>query len=199
MLRPMPAASDIAIIRVQLQEIEPEIWRRFAAPTTITLKGLHDLIQAAMGWQDCHLWEFRVAAECYGEPDPEYETNPPTLRAAGIRLGTLIERGELGFTYIYDFGDNWRHAVMIEAVEEPRPYVPYPCFIEGARRCPPEDVGSTSGYEDFLKSVTTPRHPERRSNLDWYGGPYDPKDINSQLIEYRFAQAAKRRASKRRG
>jgi hypothetical protein len=29
--------------------------------------------------------------------------------------------------------------------------------------------------------------------LDWYGGPFDPKDINRQMIEYRFAQIAKRR------
>jgi hypothetical protein len=82
--------------------------------------------------------------------------------------------------------------VKVEGVEPAQPHAPYPHFIEGARRCPPEDVGGTPGFEGFLEAVTTPRHPERRTLLDWYGGPYDPKDINRQVIEYRFAQIAKR-------
>lgn len=190
-LRAMPVPHDIALIRVQLNDAEPAIWRRFAAPVTTTLAGLHDLIQAAMGWQDDHLWEFEVGSRRYGNPDPEYETDPPTQRATGIRLDALIRRGDLAFNYIYDFGDNWRHTVKVEAIEPGRTPAPSACFIEGERRCPPEDVGGTSGLEEFLEAVTTPRHPERRTMLDWYGGPYDPKDINRQMIEYRFAQIAK--------
>ena len=94
------------------------------------------------------------------------------------------------FTLAYDFGDDWRHTVQIEGVEPAQPHTPYPCFIEGAGRCPPEDVGGTLGFEAFLEAVTTTRHPERRTMLEWYGGPYDPKDINRQLIEFRFAQIA---------
>jgi len=190
----MPTAQDIAVIRVQLDDAEPAIWRRFAAPVTTNLKGLHDLIQAAMGWQDYHLWQFETAQHRYGVPDPEFATNPPTQRAAGVKLGALIARGDLTLTYTYDFGDDWRHTVQIEGVEPAQPHAPYPCFIEGAGRCPPEDVGGTPGFEAFLEAVTTTRHPERRAMLDWYGGPYDPKDINRQLIEFRFAQIAKQRA-----
>jgi hypothetical protein len=189
----MPSAQDIAVIHVQLDDVAPPIWRRLAAPTTTTLKGLHDLLQAAMGWQDYHLWEFEVGSSRYGDPDPEYETNPPTQRAAGVKLSALIARGDLTFTYIYDFGDNWRHTVKIEGVEPSRPHMPYPCFVEGVHRCPPEDVGGTPGYEAFMEAVTTPRHPERRTMLDWYGGPYNPKDINRQMIEHRFAQITRRR------
>jgi hypothetical protein len=189
----MPSAEDIAIIHVQLDDVAPPIWRRLAAPTTTTLKGLHDLLQAAMGWQDYHLWQFEVGSRRYGDPDPEFVTNPPTQRAAGVKLGTLIARGDLTFTYVYDFGDNWRHTVKIEGVEPSRLNTPYPCFVEGAHRCPPEDVGGTLGYEDLLEAVTTLRHPQRRTMLDWYGGPYNPKDINRQMIEHRFAQIARRR------
>ncbi|WP_191554183.1 plasmid pRiA4b ORF-3 family protein [Brevundimonas aurantiaca] len=189
----MPSANDIALIHVQLDNAEPAIWRRFAAPVTTTLKGLHDLIQAAMGWQDYHLWEFEIGPHRYGDPDPEYPTNPPTQRAAGVKLAALIARGDLTFSYVYDFGDNWRHTVQVEGVEPAQPHAPYPHFVEGALRCPPEDVGGTPGFEGFLEAVTTPRHPERRTMLDWYGGPFDPKDINRQMIEYRFAQIAKRR------
>lgn len=189
-------AQDIAIIRVQLDDIEPPIWRRLAAPTTTTLKGLHDLIQAAMGWRDYHLWEFEVGPNRFGIPDPEFETDPPTRRAATVKLATLIGRGDLALTYTYDFGDNWRHSVKIEGVEAGRADGSYPCFIEGERRCPPEDVGGTMGYEDFIEAVTTPRHPERKRMLTWYGGQYDPDDINRQMIEHRFEQIARQRRSR---
>lgn len=190
----MPSAQDIALIRVQLNDAEPAIWRRFAAPVNTSLKGLHDLIQAAMGWQDYHLWQFETAQNRYGVPNPEFATNPPTQRAAGVKLGTLMARGDLAMTYTYDFGDDWRHSVQIESVEPAQSHTLYPSFIEGSGRCPPEDVGGTPGFEAFLEAVTTPRHPERRAMLDWYGEPYEPKDINRQLIEFRFAQIAKRRA-----
>ncbi len=28
--------------------------------------------------------------------------------------------------------------------------------------------------------------------LTWYGGPYDPKDINHQMIEHRFSEMWRR-------
>ena len=188
----MASAKDIAVLRIQLDEIEPAIWRRVAVPLSTTLKSLHDIIQATMGWLDCHLYLFEVGGLRYGDPDPEYDFDPPMRRASSAKLGKLIDRGESTFTYVYDFGDNWRHTLAVERIEERRPNVPYPCFIEGARRCPPEDVGSIHGFADFLEAVTTRGHPERKAMLTWYGGPYDPKDINRQMIEYRFSEMWRR-------
>jgi len=45
---------------VSLQEIQPRIWRRFLLRTTSTFTHLHDAIQDCFGWQDDHLWEFRL-------------------------------------------------------------------------------------------------------------------------------------------
>lgn len=47
--------------------------RRVAVPETITLGKLHDVIQATMGWCDCHLHEFEIAGERYGIPNPEFD------------------------------------------------------------------------------------------------------------------------------
>lgn len=41
------------------------------APSDITLSGLHDLLQLAMGWTDAHLHEFRFRGLCHGPADPE--------------------------------------------------------------------------------------------------------------------------------
>jgi hypothetical protein len=59
---------------------------------------------------------------------------------------------------VYDFGDNWCHEVMLEKVIPVNAVVRTPICLEGARRCPPEDVGGVSGFEEFLKAAFDPRH-----------------------------------------
>jgi hypothetical protein len=56
----MTASSEgaVAILRIELQDTEPLIWRRVAVRTSINLKAVHSMIQAAMGWLGYHLWEF---------------------------------------------------------------------------------------------------------------------------------------------
>jgi hypothetical protein len=39
------------------------IWRQFVVSSSITLKVLHDIIQAVMGWLDDHLWEFTIGGQ----------------------------------------------------------------------------------------------------------------------------------------
>jgi hypothetical protein len=44
------SSSDaIAVLRIEIEYIEPLIWRRVAVRTSMNLKGLHKVIQAAMG------------------------------------------------------------------------------------------------------------------------------------------------------
>lgn len=189
----MTASDRIARLRIQLDGIEPAIWRQIEVPLTTSLKGLHDAIQAVMGWQDYHLYEFEVGDKRYGVPDPEWEGMRPILNAKSTRLAALVDRDLRTFTYIYDFGDNWRHSINIEAVADADPRAAYPRFLDGARRGPPEDVGSTEGYYEFLDAVTKPQHPEHRQMLEWHGGPYDPDDINLPMITARLSQLARRR------
>ncbi len=40
------------------------------------LGKLHDVIQATMGWSDCHLHEFELGGERYGIPDPDFDWGP---------------------------------------------------------------------------------------------------------------------------
>lgn len=187
----MTVGGDIAIIRVELAETEPSVWRRFAVPVSTSLLGLHHLIQAAMGWHDDHLWEYRLGERRYGIPDPEDDLDPPLLEAGGTTLASIIERHSGPFLYVYDFGDNWRHVITIERVEDARPPIIYPAFIDGERRCPPEDVGGVSGYERFLEIMRDPRDPEYAEALDWLGGPFDADDINHQMICFRFGEIVK--------
>jgi hypothetical protein len=191
----MTSTDRIARLRISLEEIEPEVWRRVEVPLAVHLKGVHDVIQAAMGWEDYHLFEFRVGQRIYGIRDPAWDFDRKVMNARGVRLAALVARGIDRLEYVYDLGDNWRHVVTIEAVEPPAPAQLYPHFVEGARRCPPEDVGGVIGYYEFLEAVREPRHPEHRRMLEWYGGAYDPDDADLPLIRRRIGLLANRRAA----
>lgn len=187
--------DQIAQIRITLDDIEPAIWRRIELPLTNSLKTLHLAIQAIMLFENYHLFRFDVGDANYAIRFDDDYIDPPTRDAGNIRLAKLVERGITDFTYTYDFGDNWRHSIVIEGVFPADPLTNYPQFIDGERRAPPEDVGGQPGFEQFLDAMAKPRHPEHKSVLQWYGRPFDPNDISPNDIRARMATLAKRRAS----
>jgi hypothetical protein len=80
--------NEIATVRIELRDSDLVIWRQVGVPTSITLKVLHNVIQAAMGWFDYHLWEFTIAKRRYGLPmDQDWEPNraPTPARSACAR------------------------------------------------------------------------------------------------------------------
>jgi Plasmid pRiA4b ORF-3-like protein len=197
-------ADAVAVLRVELVDIEPLIWRRVAVGTATNLQTLHRIIQAAMGWLDYHLWEFTVGDKTYGVPDPDDAGwAHKVYRASGMTLARLIEGGVTAFDYTYDMGDNWEHRVTIERIRPAEPGGPYPDFLGGERRCPPEDCGGFSGYYDFLDAVAGPDKGKgsrrKKEMLTWYGGAYDPDDIDEKQIRAtlkRIANTARRGRAK---
>lgn len=185
-------SDRIARIRIQLDDVEPAIWRRVEVPLTSSLKAVHDVIQAVMLFEDYHLFQFEIGDRRYGYPDPDWGDD--MRDAHNIRLGPILARGEPRFTYAYDFGDDWRHTVVVEEVVAADPMIDYPRFIDGARRAPPEDVGGLPGFEEFLRVMADPKHPEHHSVMIWYGRLFDPTDIGLDDITARLAKLARRRA-----
>ena len=86
------------------------------------------------------------------------------------------------FTYDYDFGDNWEHVLTVEQMLPPDEGVRYPTCLEGARACPPEDVGGISGYKNFLDAVKNPDHPEHDEYLEWIGGEFNPEAFDVEVV-----------------
>lgn len=187
--------DQIARIRITLDDIKPAIWRRVELPVSNSLKTLHLAIQAVMLFENYHLFRFDIGEASYGIRFDDDYMDPPTRDAGNLRLTKLIERGVTAFTYTYDFGDDWRHSIVIEEVLPADPATDYPRFVDGARRAPPEDVGGLPGFEAFLDAMAKPRHPECKSVLQWYGRPFDPENISADEIHARMATLAKRRAS----
>ena len=168
-------------LKIELAWIKPVIWRRIIVPETMTLGKLHDAIQAAMGWCDCHLHEFEIAGERYGIPDPDFDWGVPVRSERRVRLVTALS-GSKTFRYTYDFGDGWEHRIKVEKVLPPDPALATPLCLAGANACPPEDVGGSPGYLDFVDAVSDPNHPEHDEMLDWCGGSFDPTAFDAQPV-----------------
>ncbi len=149
------------LLKIRLLGIEPEIWRRFVVPASITLDRLHDVIQIVMGWSDSHLHAFTIGKKRYTEYPESREDGLP---CGEYRLGDLIKQQGRKFGYLYDFGDYWEHEVVLEDSRyfEPESRRELVC-LEGGRACPPEDVGGVPGYFEFLKLKF--RSSERQNNL----------------------------------
>jgi hypothetical protein len=128
-------------------------------------------------------------------PDPDddlYERE--VIDEKRVRLKEAVPRVGTRFQYLYDFGDSWRHDLQLEAIVLPDPKGAYPCCLAGERRAPPEDVGGSSGYEDYLEAMADPEHEEHENVLQWRG-PFDPKAFSlaavNQQLRRKFRSAAK--------
>src|ERR1019366_7788975 len=136
-----PAAEslgEIANLAIDLKDTDPVIWRQVEAPTSITLKVLHDIVQATIGWFDYHLWEFTIGKQRYGLPMDEDWWTIPRKEAAKVRLREVLGPRKTVIDYIYDFGDSWEHWITVTNVRPGDPQVSYPRYIGGAGNGPPE-------------------------------------------------------------
>jgi hypothetical protein len=170
-------------LKATLLETKPPIWRRVVVPEDTKLARLHDILQAAFGWWDCHLHEFEIDGVRYGVDDGEDSDPPEDERRA--RLRNLVKAGS-SFVYVYDFGDDWRHNVVVEKVLPAQEGATYPVCTGGRRACPPEDCGGTWGYEGFLEAISDPAHEEHDSMLEWVGGSFDPEAFDQGDFHHRL-------------
>jgi hypothetical protein len=168
-------------IELQPDELHPPIWRRLQVDGRMSLGKLHHVIQAAFGWTDAHLHHFVVGGREFGTPSPEDALFGRVIEnERKAFLNRLVATGQ-SFVYTYDFGDDWRHLVIVEAVNEEPDTDPQggAWVIDGARACPPEDVGGTPGYLDFLETLRSEPDSEEAEHLrDWAGGPFDPEGFD---------------------
>lgn len=188
-------SKAILRLKIVLADTEPSIWRRVEVPAEMTLKDLHSVIQAAMGWDNAHLYQFHVGRETIAGPGLGGEGfgMPRAIGAGRVRLADLAARGVKRFTYVYDMGDSWEHRLQIEKSLPVDPAASYPRFIDGAMHGPPEDVGGIPGFYEFLDAIADTKHPDHEDRLDWYGGPFDPADLGEDRIRKALTRIANRR------
>jgi len=176
-------SNFIVTMRIALLDTDPLVWREVEVPVSITLKQLHGVVQAAMEWEDDHLWSFAVGREEISQS-----------QATKLSLQDLLGPRKTKLLYTYDFGDCWEHELT---VIRPRPAemgVAYPRYLAGEGGAPPEDCGGIPGFYAKLEALADPHHPDREEIEEWFGD-YDPSVFDEQPIKDRLARIAARRSA----
>jgi hypothetical protein len=181
-------------LKVTLRDIEPPIWRRLQVLATIKLPQLHRILQLSFGWEDYHLHEFVAGRRTYSVPDPDDALDGRKIMDEGpAPLNALV--GSVGETleYHYDFGDNWRHDILLEGILLPEAGAFYPRCVAGARNAPPEDAGGPPGYARYLDALADPDHEQHDELLAWRG-PFDAEAFALKAINASLKRAFYRRS-----
>ena len=178
-------------LKISLDGIRPMIWRRIVVPHTISLEGLQNVFQNALGWTNSHLHMFEAyGIECrfpYDDPDGLQENE---VDEDGMTLDLMFHKSKDQFKYIYDYGDHWEHTVVVERMLPFWKVPNAPLCLDGANAVPPEDCGSVPGYRDLRKILKNPKHKEYAEMRRWAGRKFDPlafdiATVNKRLEMYR--------------
>jgi len=196
--RPFNTVYQLKII---LCGTKPPIWRRILIPESYTFYDLHVAIQNAMGWTDSHLHCFEKresGKKRYSSPllvidctyaIEEYEREVPTLYDSECPITYIFKEKGDSIVYVYDFGDNWRHDVVLEKILVKDSKQKYPVCLKGVLACPPEDCGSIPGYDQCIEASKGKGNKEFRSWVgDWSPEYFDPKEIVFEDPRKRFLE-----------
>lgn len=171
-------------ILVALEAIEPPIWRRIRVPGDTTLHELHLAIQAAMGWQNAHLYQFQTRHRSRRQAGKRVDV--PARHTRRTLLQQFITGEGFTFSYVYDMGDGWEHRLLVEKILEGSAALSRTTCVGGARACPPEDCGGVAGYQELVEAMANPQHERHTELIEWLGGVFDPEkfsvyDANTSL------------------
>ena len=159
-------------LRISLIDVQPEVWRVFRVSSFVSLRKLHKIIQQVMGWENYHLYCYERAGIVFGNPAPDYVD--PTISDQKIALYSVFKDVGDELSYTYDFGDDWRHKIVLQNIRPAEPGMSSPLCLDGANACPPEDSGGAGGYANYAAIMLDPSHEEYADYFQWRGA-FDPK------------------------
>ena len=173
---------QIVRLSITLLGMEPKVTRRMDILANTPLDDLHCYIQAAMGWDDYHFWGFdatRYKQRAVWTPADDNFNGSPGLASDATVLDVIdFLDGKPEFMYTYDYGDSWQHKIRIGKIQPALKDRLYPYLVSGSGRCPPEDIGGSWGYADFLDAFDNPDSSYREYYPAYFDGSsiWDPED-----------------------
>lgn len=201
--RRRPRRHDVVTyqVRIDLEDTRAPLWRRMEVASDLMLDEVHDVIQIAFGWLDYHLHRFGSGPD-YTSRETEYYLCPfevdegeVGIPEEKVRLDEVLSDIGDRLHYCYDFGDNWQHVLVLEAVLPRKDGTPRALCTDGRRPAPAEDCGGVHGYE-LIVAATDPAHPSHAAavaeHAELYGPdvdpharsltPFDADAINAELL-----------------
>lgn len=191
-----PGVDATYQLKIQVEGIEPPVWRRVELPGAARLDQLHRVIQAVFAWEDRHPHEFHDQGSntgiSYGPRDAE-RNNSTGLHLPESNMEVAVALGWEGSTlrYVYDFDARWGHTIAVEKVLPAATAGDLPACTGGLGYAPAEDSSGPGGWMEKLAISNDPAHPEHRDIRDWLGlaagEAIDPRTFDQDLANERLA------------
>lgn len=195
----MSSLHNALLLRVELKSFKPAIYREVLVDPNITLGTLHTVIQAAMGWENAHLYAFAQPLRStepfwkipnqrkWQKPNPD-AWGEPMGNDAKVRLSQLLTAPKQRLLYLYDFGDEWLHTITLMAFSEA--HVPLPHLLKAQNGCPPEDCGGPPGAEYWAAAWYDADHEDHETARDMFGD-HEPGSLDFSALQKAVAKLKK--------
>jgi hypothetical protein len=138
-------------VRVDLVDAKPPVWRRLVLPSTLRLDQLHGVLQAVFDWTDSHLHRFTLGDDEWGDGekylcpyDVEEGDDDDGVPESDVQLDEVLAATGDVLSYLYDYGDNWHHRLVVEEVG---PAVDDVQLLDGHGAAPPDDSGGIFNWD----------------------------------------------------
>ena len=147
-------------LSIKLVDSNPVISRRLLVPEAMNLHDLHRLIQSAMPWENCHMYEFHYKSEQYWYEEEDevakyFGDEPSHQTTKQWSLSKFLQHTHAkSFHYVYDMGDNWDHLIRVGAIVESKAGEIYPKLLVAKGAAPPEEIGGYTAIIGLLKHET---------------------------------------------
>ena len=164
---PNEAATTVHRVKVSLYGAKPPVWRRLEIPSAMPLNLVHEVLQAAFGWYGYHLHVFETGCGQFGSPDHDDDV-PDQQDETAATLAQVAGAERVKVVYSYDFGDDWRHDIVVEKIIPAESGVAYPRCPGGRRDGPPEDCGGIWVFNERFGAM---------------GDSFTVADLNEQLAD----------------
>jgi hypothetical protein len=183
--------GNVVQLRLEVEQIQPRIWRRLLVSARASLLELHDVIQRALGqdWLEAHAFECDGVR--YLDANAGVATAPVTddtsLRSLALQTGVrLVHEVETG-------AEPWRHLITVEQVTPRLVGQRLPACLDGGGAAPPEDCDGPTRYRDLLAALDTPQDPWAAELRQWLPDDFDPRWVDFTAINARLARLPKHR------
>jgi hypothetical protein len=183
--------NNVLYLKISLDFIKPEIYRRILFPARMTLLDLHHIIQYCFGWEDQHLFIFQLKDMAFVNSS-DWEEDAYRYQDAGASvLADLIPK-HVGagdkFSYEYDLGDGWRHTILVEKLATDEEDLLMPVCVDGKRAGPLEDFGGPFMYQMYLESRQSPQNSDFINDMVWIPEDFDPERIDIGKINKKISR-----------
>lgn len=151
------ASSSVHRLKISLHGAKAPTWRRIEFPSAMTLDVLHQVIQAAFGWQGLHAHSFQTMCGEFGNPD---DPNPAVAMGdeSAVALAQVADSRKI--IYMYGSRPEWRHELHVEGIGQAEPGVAYPRCLKGRGAAPGEGaVGLEEWNRESIARGWSPTDP----------------------------------------